>query len=840
MEENKKYLTIHGHFYQPPRENPWLEEIEYQESAKPFHNWNSRISYECYEPNSVARIAGYDNRVLNIVNNYEYMSFNFGPTLLSWMQKYASKTYKKILLADKNSRKMYGGHSCAIAQVYNHIIMPLANERDKHTQVIWGMRDYETRFGHKPEGMWLAETATDEATLEVLIKNGIKFTILSPYQAEKVRKFGDKDWQDVSWGSIDPSMPYRYFSKENPKKYIDIFFYDGSISKSVAFDELLKNGDKFANRLNDGYVEARNRTQLVNIATDGESYGHHTKFGDMALSYVLTIKAKELGFTITNYGQFLEKYPPTHEVIVKPESAWSCSHGVGRWVEDCGCSTGAQPGWNQRWRTPLRKALDNLRDELVVLCQIEGSKYFKDFWQARNDYIEVILDRSPENVKKFLTKHQKKKLSQKDKVNAIKLLEIQRQTQLMYTSCGWFFADISGIETTQIMKYASRAIELASCFTKQNLEQPFLNTLSKAISNLEFHGTGKDLYEKYVRTARITTDQLASHYAISSILVPVAELKDIYCYNTHKIKYKKNKYKNATLVIGEVEIESTITLESTLKKFAAIATDEGDVCCAILKEEKYEDVLSHLKKFEEECGKKEDANKFKIFKKCFKGNYYTLKEVLIDRRKLLMNRFFGREIASLKKVYNDIYKDYKVSVSHLTNLGLDIPEVFRIAAKYTICTKIESALEKQEDYGDKKFTDMLTALKQDADKFNIDISKTNAGEIIRKKIQKQLLKLSASQNMKMAQEVLESCEVINILGIRVDVRVAQNIYFEDIYKKLGTLASKLESAPLKEKNKERRLALLLLRIGEALNINTDFYKNVIDRATLPRPQGKLC
>ena len=317
-EENRKYLTIHGHFYQPPRENPWLEEIEVQDSAKPFHNWNSRISSECYEPNSVSRIVDSENRVLDIVNNYEYMSFNFGPTLLSWMEKYAKKTYNKILEADKNSRKMYSGHSCAMAQVYNHIIMPLANERDKETQIKWGIRDYQTRFGHKPEGMWLAETAVDDETLEVLQKCGIKFTVLSPYQAQCIRRLDGDEWYDVSWGSVDPSMPYRYFIKgSNNQKYIDIFFYDGTISKSVAFDNLLTDGQKFAYRLNDGYDEGRGRPQLVNIATDGESYGHHTKFGDMALSYVLAVKAIDLGFQITNYGEFLEKYPPLYEVEVR-------------------------------------------------------------------------------------------------------------------------------------------------------------------------------------------------------------------------------------------------------------------------------------------------------------------------------------------------------------------------------------------------------------------------------------------------------------------------------------------------------------------------------------------
>ena len=363
--QKEKFLTIHGHFYQPPRENPWLEAIELQDSALPFHDWNERINKECYNPNSVSKIVDSRNRILDIVNNYEHMSFNFGPTLLSWMEQFAPLTYERIIKADIESTGEHDGHGNAMAQVYNHIIMPLANENDKITQVKWGIRDFEYRYGRKPEGMWLAETAVDDDTLRVLEENGIKFTVLSPYQALKVRKEGDKKWTDVSWGNIDPARSYRYYIKSAPGKFIDLFFYDGAISKSVAFDELLKDGNKFAKRLKDGISDCRDYPQLINIATDGESYGHHTKFGDMALAYVLQIKAKEEGFKITNFGEYLAKYRSDYEVDIKQASSWSCFHGVGRWKEDCGCSTGGHPGWNQKWRKPLRDALDYLRDELI-------------------------------------------------------------------------------------------------------------------------------------------------------------------------------------------------------------------------------------------------------------------------------------------------------------------------------------------------------------------------------------------------------------------------------------------------------------------------------------------
>ena len=410
MKKNETFLTIHGHFYQPPRENPWLEAIEVQDSAAPYHDWNERIAKECYSPNSASRIVDNRNRIIDIVNNYQYMSFNFGPTLLSWMEQFAPLTYERIIKADIESVQEHNGHGNAIAQVYNHIIMPLANEQDKQTQVKWGIRDFEYRFGRKPEGMWLAETAADDATLRVLVENGIKFTILSPYQADKFREEGAKEWIDVSWGNIDPARAYRYYIESDPKKYIDLFFYDGAISRSVAFDNLLVDGNKFNKRLMEGVSDCRNFPQLVHIATDGESYGHHTKFGDMALSFVLKIKAKDSGFTITNYAEFLEKFPPKCEVKIKQPSSWSCSHGVGRWKEDCGCSTGGKPGWNQKWRKPLRDALDYLRDEMIRIFEDNAPRYFDNIWEVRNKYVDVVLNRRENNILRF-----------------------QRQAMLMYT-----------------------------------------------------------------------------------------------------------------------------------------------------------------------------------------------------------------------------------------------------------------------------------------------------------------------------------------------------------------------------------------------------------------------
>ena len=828
----EKYLTIHGHFYQPPRENPWLDVIEVQDSARPFHNWNERISSECYEPNSVARIVDSNNRILSIVNNYQYMSFNMGPTLLAWMEKYAPQSYKRILDADKNSMDLYSGHGSAIAQVYNHVIMPLANTNDKYTQAIWGIKDFEKRFKRKPEGIWLAETAVDARTLEVLADLGIKFTILSPYQAQCVRKIGENNWHDVSWGSIDPSQPYRYFIDDTKEKYIDLFFYDGAISKSVAFDNLLTNGEKFAYRLQDGFVQNRNRAQLVNIATDGESYGHHTKFGDMALSYVLAVKAKDLGFQVTNYGEFLEKFPPTYEVEVKSVSSWSCCHGVGRWMEDCGCSTGAQAGWNQRWRKPLREALDYIRDELIKVCTKEGTKYYNDIWDARNNYIDVVLDRSQETIEKFLAENTCKKLSKQEKVKAIKLMEIQRSCMLMYTSCGWFFAEISGIETTQIMKYAARAIELAEEFTDIDLEKNFLTILQRAKSNIPQFENGKKIYEMFVKPSKITIDKIATHWAISSLYNENDDNNEIYCYKIKKVGYKSYKNEDNELAFGRIEVKSKITLEKFDLTFALLKTSESEYYCTIKPFETQEKFSESKKIVHDIFEHNSMLGTLDAMKKEFSENYYTIKDVLIDKRKVILEKVLVKRLLKTAKTYEELYEDLRAPVAQLSAMGMDVPDVFRIAAKFCLLKDLDETLDGVNDFNDEKLIKKLETIKAEADKFYINLNKARAGQIIARKLQDSIEEIAKNPEKVLSKKIFAIFNIVEKLALNIDIRVAQNIYNEKIYSKIDFIIEYLEKS--EDKNKDRQIVLALLEIGKQLNINTDFYLPHIDRATLPK------
>lgn len=823
----EKFLTIHGHFYQPPRENPWLEAIELQDSALPFHDWNERICKECYNPNSVSRIVDNKNQILDIVNNYQYMSFNFGPTLLSWMEEFAPLTYERIIKADIDSISEHSGHGNALAQVYNHMIMPLANAHDKETQVKWGIRDFEYRFGRKPEGIWLAETAVDDATLKVLVDNGIKFTILSPYQALKIRKTGDKEWQDVSWGNIDPARSYKYTLKGDSKKSIALFFYDGAISKSVAFDELLKDGNRFIKRLKEGVSETRNYPQLVNIATDGESYGHHTKFGDMALSYVLKIKAEDEGFKITNYAEYLDKYKSDYEVDIKQASSWSCFHGVGRWKEDCGCSTGGHPGWNQKWREPLRNALDYLRDELAKVFEAEGPKYFNDNpWAIRNKYIDVILDRNYVTIRKFQKENFKPDLTEEQKVKGMELLEIQRQAMLMYTSCGWFFSEISGIETVQIMKYAARAMQLAARFTNEDFETHFKDILSQAKSNIAEFGTGKDIYERFVKPSVVTAKQIACLWAISSLYQDFEDEEDVYCYTVKRHSYQKVQKGSSNFLVGHIEISSKVTLQKADLMFALMQYAGGDFHCAIKEfsnDAEFNELQATLIKT---FALNPITEIIRTLDEKFGKEYFTLKDIFIEERKKILQILLKDQLEKFGNTYKEMYDQGKGSIYHMQNLGLEIPKEFKISAEYALSHRYNDLLANSDGFVEAPIVQQIKDINFEAKRMNITIDKTPSNKNFAKRIITNLNRLTKSFEIQQADTIIELFEIVEKLDLQIDISEAQNIYYNKIYHRIGDIIENNEKEP---RDKDIKFIKLLLNIGEKLNINVGFYKSKLEK-----------
>lgn len=823
----EKFLTIHGHFYQPPRENPWLEAIELQDSALPFHDWNERICKECYNPNSVSRIVDNKNQILDIVNNYQYMSFNFGPTLLSWMEEFAPLTYERIIKADIDSISEHSGHGNALAQVYNHMIMPLANAHDKETQVKWGIRDFEYRFGRKPEGIWLAETAVDDATLKVLVDNGIKFTILSPYQALKIRKTGDKEWQDVSWGNIDPARSYKYTLKCDSKKSIDLFFYDGAISRSVAFDELLKDGNRFIKRLKEGVSETRNYPQLVNIATDGESYGHHTKFGDMALSYVLKIKAEDEGFKITNYAEYLDKYESDYEVDIKQASSWSCFHGVGRWKEDCGCSTGGHPGWNQKWREPLRNALDYLRDELAKVFEAEGPKYFNDNpWAIRNKYIDVILDRNYITIRKFQKENFKPDLTEEQKVKGMELLEIQRQAMLMYTSCGWFFSEISGIETVQIMKYAARAMQLVARFTNEDFETHFKDILSQAKSNIAEFGTGKDIYERFVKPSVVTAKQIACLWAISSLYQDFEDEEDVYCYTVKRHSYQKVQKGSSNFLVGHIEISSKVTLQKADLMFALMQYAGGDFHCAIKEfsnDAEFNELQATLIKT---FALNPITEIIRTLDEKFGKEYFTLKDIFIEERKKILQILLKDQLEKFGNTYKEMYDQGKGSIYHMQNLGLEIPKEFKISAEYALSHRYNDLLAGSDGFVETPIIQQIKDINFEAKRMNIAIDKTPSNKNFAKRIITNLNRLTKSFEIQQADTIIELFEIVEKLDLQIDISEAQNVYYNKIYHRIGDILENNEKEP---RDKDIKFIKLLLNIGEKLNINVGFYKSKLEK-----------
>jgi alpha-amylase/alpha-mannosidase (GH57 family) len=688
MTQNR-YLCIHGHFYQPPRENPWLESIELQDSATPYHDWNERVTAECYAPNSAARILDAESRIAKIVNNYAGISFNFGPTLLSWMKEKAHDTYQSILEADRVSAQRFSGHGSALAQCYNHMIMPLANDRDKQTQVIWGIEDFRFHFGRDPEGMWLPETAVDLKTLDILAQHGIKFTILAPSQAKSV------DGTDVTGQRIDPARSYR--QKLPSGRSIDLFFYDGPVSQAVAFERLLNNGERFAGRLLDALSDQRAGPQLAHIATDGETYGHHHEFGDMALAYALEhIQSSGLA-TVTNYGEFLERHPSEQDVEILENTAWSCVHGVGRWSANCGCNSGGRPDWNQEWRGPLRAALDWLRDEVAPRYEKMAARYFKDPWEARNNYIHVVLDRSPASKERFAAANfRRKNLQRSDRVNVWKLLELQRHAMLMYTSCGWFFDELSGLETVQVMQYAARVAELAGELFGEAIEAGLVRQLAPAKSNLAEHGDGAHIFEKFVKPARVDLLKLGAHYAMDSLFESYPDNTRIYSYSVENKDYRLKRSGRMKLAFGKARFTSEITQDSELLIFGVLHFGDHNLHGGV-GVFSTEDAYRDLGKATREAFSRSDlAATIRCLDEGFGGRMYSLKNLFREEQRKVLAEALESTLEQASAVYRQMYEEQAPLLGFLNDCGMPIPSELKATAEMALNGLLRQALAAPE------------------------------------------------------------------------------------------------------------------------------------------------
>jgi alpha-amylase/alpha-mannosidase (GH57 family) len=676
----EKYICIHGHFYQPPRENAWLEVIEVQDSAHPYHDWNERITAECYGPNTASRILDGKGVIKKIINNYSRISFNFGATLLSWMEVNDPESYEAIIAADKESMANFGGHGSAMAQVYNHMIMPLSTTRDKETQIIWGIRDFAHRFNRMPEGMWLAETAVDTESLELMARHGIKFTVLAPRQARGFKKIGSADtWTSVQQSPIDTRRPYLF--KLPSGKSIVLFFYDGDISQGVAFNGLLNDGRKFAERLVDVLDADPAEPQLSHIATDGETYGHHHKHGDMALAFCVDYIERHKSAKLTNYAQFLALHPPTYEAQIHENSSWSCAHGVERWRNDCGCNTGGKPNWNQRWRKPLRETLDWLRDKLTILFEEGTTDILRDPWAARNDYINVILKRNDDSIRKFLRDHCVRDVEPN---HILRLMEVQRNAMLMYTSCGWFFDEVSGIETTQIMQYACRAMQLVSQISTANLEMEFRKRLEDVPSNIPGLGNAEHVYSKYVIPSKINLQRVGMHYAVSSLFEEDPDSFPVFNYTTSNEVFIRKEAGEQKLVLGVTKVKSNVTRSEKRFAFAVIYMGKHNIIGNIsldMEEEKFASMqIRMITAFEE--GRLGDI--IGLMQTYFGPEKYTIWQLFQDEKRKVFNFITQQSMLdledSLRRIYN---RDYPL-VMALNHNGIPIPNAYKTTFEYIL------------------------------------------------------------------------------------------------------------------------------------------------------------
>ena len=682
MKAAQRLVCIHGHFYQPPRENPWLQTIEVQDSAFPYHDWNERITAECYEPNAYARILDEHGKIVSIGSNYERISFNFGPTLLSWMQAHCPRVYEGILLADKQSLLRFSGHGSALAQAYNHAILPLCNERDKRTQVRWGLRDFASRFGRLPEGMWLAETAVDLESLDALAQEGIRFTILAPHQAKAVRRLGDATFCDVSGGRIDPSMPYEVALPSGRR--IAVFFYDGQTSRAVAFERLLNHGDKLAERLLQGFQSGRDGAQLVHIATDGETYGHHHKYGEMALAFALRVIEQRDGVRLTNYGEMLALHPPTHEAQIVEKTAWSCAHGVERWASNCGCSSGGNPGWHQRWRAPLRAALDLLRDRLAPLYEQATSTLLIDPWQARDAYVEVIFDGKQDVRDRFLRQVARRPLSSAEAAKVFQLLEMQRHLLLMYTSCGWFFDDISGPEPLQNLLYAARAMQLAQTALGVDVEPAFLDVLATAESNLADVGNGRKLYETQVRPRKVDLAKAFAHYAITSLFQSYEEPIRVYGYDVRSREHHALRSGRVSLAFGRAEISTAVTQESADLCFAVLHFGDHNLVGGVIPTKHDGFVLELRRALVEPFERADLPTVLRMVDRYFGSSSYTLRELFRDDQRRILDRLLRTTREEVEAELRKIYDAHAPLLRFLTDLHAPLPTALKTAAEQSL------------------------------------------------------------------------------------------------------------------------------------------------------------
>jgi alpha-amylase/alpha-mannosidase (GH57 family) len=818
------YVVIHGHFYQPPRENPWIEQIELETSANPYHDWNARINVECYSPNAAARVYDGQQRILDITNNYEHLSFNFGPTLISWLQEKAPETYEKILEADRQSLKALG-HGNAIAQAFSHAILPLCTARDRNTQIIWGLKDFEHRFRRPAAALWLPETAVNYPTLAALIEHGLKYVILSPYQAKRVRPLTGGDWTPVQGHSLDSTQTYRCFLPAGPgesgkRRYIDVFFYNGNVAADLSFGDLLSDSYRFSSRMVDGFIPNRPRPQLFHVATDGENYGHHKKFGDLALAHALTQVLPQKGFKLTNYATFLELFPPVREaeLYLGPEgegSSWSCAHGVARWKENCGCSTGGQPGWNQRWRTPMREAFDLLNERLAAIFESEGQKYLQDPWEARNAYIQVLLDRSPEVLRDFFSRQGVPGLKESDWEPALMLLEMQRHALLMYTSCGWFFADIAGLESQQVIKYAARALQLGQDFTGENLEQPFLKILERAVSNVPEEGNGRTIYFRRIKPAVVDYPKVANQWVISWLKDRQRQCPArIYHYRAEPLDLEDRTQGTLLFAAGQLRLTSGVTLATRELAFFTAYLGSYLYRTQVKVNPAPQEYQAWKTEFFQVL-EKAPEDLIPLMVRRLGEDYFSFHDIFREEKLQLFEDLMLDTQEEALSLISHNFEDAQTLLKAMASEGLPLPRLYRALGEITLNRRLVELLRKLEPQPSLLATsDDILELVEEAALLGLKLESGEGARILGRILKRYLADLATEFRTENATQLRQFLHLVSRMPITLDLAEAQSFMFNLMKEHFPEVAAKASRDPRAE-----ALARQLVDLMEALSFS---------------------
>lgn len=830
-EKSPGFVVIHGHFYQPPRENPWIEQIETEASAHPYHDWNSRIAAECYTPNGCARVYDGQRRILDIINNYEKISFNFGPTLLAWLEQYAPLTYQRILAADRQSRDRLG-HGNAMAQAYNHAILPLASPRDRETQVVWGLRDFQHRFGRQAEALWLPETAVDYPTLATLREHGLHYVILSPHQARRVKPLEGGAWEEVQAQTLDTTRAYRCLLPDasgvpDPQQYLDVFFYNGGVASDLSFGDLLKDSQQLAARLVEGFRNDLPRPQLLSVATDGENYGHHHKFGELALAHALNVVLPQRGFILTNYAAFLAANPPRWRVEVElgPKgqgSSWSCPHGVGRWQEDCGCATGGPPDWNQRWRAPLRQAFDFLNNLLAQIFAKEGVKYLKDPWAARNAYIEVILDRREETIAGYFSRHGVKGLARENWFQALRLLEMQRHALLMYTSCGWFFNDLAGLETIQVLKYAARALQLGQNFSQEDLEEPFLSRLEQAASNKPEEGNGREIYLHRVKSAVVDFPKVVNQWAISWLKNRERQCPHrVYHFQVKPLEQEVRTQGTLVLASGRVQVTSGITRRQETLAFFTVYLGSYLYRTQVLLNYRAEDFQT-LKQELFEVLARTPEDLIPLLATRLGERYYTVRDIFQEEKEQI---FLDLLAANREEAVADLAHIFEEATPVLRAMaaeGLLLPRLYRSIGAITLNRRLVDILRRLEPQPELlASSEEMSDLLQDADLFGFQLESGEGAQILQRILHRLLSNLEAGFEPQAADSLIKFRQIQRRIPLSLDVVEAQNFLLALLKKNFPALAARAAKDP-----QARKLADTVAQIAQALNFNPEILSDL--------------